>query len=201
MPGPYQIVRHPLYVGWLFAFWATPIMSAAHPVFVVTTTVYILIVIRLEERDLLGFHGSAYAKYRTQVPMLIPIQEARVTGSQGESAGRLRRFITTGEMQWRYFSDKMHSAGGRKYQRWRFGLTNVAVAAIKKRSGMYRRRLLQSFRKRWELFGSRLARAGSVPCLIGPGGYRLRGCWCVSLSLPMRQPVPNVRINNQRAIT
>lgn len=71
-PGPYQHVRHPLYVGWLFAFWATPTMTAAHLVFALLTTAYILIAIQLEERDLVAAHGTAYAEYRKTVPMLIP---------------------------------------------------------------------------------------------------------------------------------
>jgi len=70
-PGPYKLVRHPLYVGWFFAFWATPTMTVAHLVFALLTTAYILIAIQLEERDLLAAHG-AYAEYRRQVPMLVP---------------------------------------------------------------------------------------------------------------------------------
>jgi protein-S-isoprenylcysteine O-methyltransferase Ste14 len=70
-PGPYQYVRHPLYVGWLFAFWATPTMTVAHLVFALLTTAYILIAIQLEERDLLAAH-EAYAEYRRHVPMLVP---------------------------------------------------------------------------------------------------------------------------------
>jgi protein-S-isoprenylcysteine O-methyltransferase Ste14 len=71
-PGPYKLVRHPLYVGWLFAFWCTPVMTVAHLVFAIATTAYILVAIQLEERDLVDIHGKEYIAYRRNTPMLIP---------------------------------------------------------------------------------------------------------------------------------
>jgi methanethiol S-methyltransferase len=70
-PSAYKIVRHPLYVGWLMAFWATPTMTLAHLVFAVMTTAYILVAIQLEERNLVEAHPE-YAAYRQRVPMLLP---------------------------------------------------------------------------------------------------------------------------------
>ena len=57
-PGPYKYVRHPLYVGWLFAFWSTPTMTLTHLLFAATTTAYILVAVQLEERDLMQIHGD-----------------------------------------------------------------------------------------------------------------------------------------------
>jgi len=71
-PGPYKVIRHPLYVGWLMVFWMTPTMTIAHLLFAVMTTAYILVAIRFEERDLVKAHGRQYAEYRKQVPMFIP---------------------------------------------------------------------------------------------------------------------------------
>src|ERR1044071_6399060 len=77
-PGPYRLVRHPLYVGWLFAFWMTPVMTLAHLLFSVATTAYILLAIRFEERDLVREFGRPYEEYRRSVPMLIPFARRRV---------------------------------------------------------------------------------------------------------------------------
>jgi protein-S-isoprenylcysteine O-methyltransferase Ste14 len=68
----YRYVRHPLYVGWLIAFWATPTMTGAHLLFAVLTSAYILTAIRWEERDLIVVHGSKYQDYQSRVPKLIP---------------------------------------------------------------------------------------------------------------------------------
>jgi len=85
-PGPYRLVRHPLYVGWLFAFWSTPTMTLAHLLFSVATTGYILIAIQFEERDLAREHGNAYEAYRRSVPMLIPFTRRH---RDSESADRI----------------------------------------------------------------------------------------------------------------
>jgi methanethiol S-methyltransferase len=76
-PFIYKIIRHPIMLGFIIAFWATPRMTVGHLVFAIATTVYILIALQLEERDLASIHGTAYEEYRRQVSMLLPIPKRR----------------------------------------------------------------------------------------------------------------------------
>ena len=71
-PAPYRVIRHPLYLGFMIAFWAAPTMSVTRLVFAIATTAYMLIAIQFEEHDLVHEHGASYEDYRRRVPMIIP---------------------------------------------------------------------------------------------------------------------------------
>jgi len=91
-PLLYRKVRHPIYLGFLLAFWATPHMTAGHLLFAIATTGYILIGIHLEERDLIALFGDQYRRYRQQVSMLIPWpMRKRTSGSDKTPAEVTRR--------------------------------------------------------------------------------------------------------------
>ncbi len=71
-PFFYRFLRHPIMLGFIIAFWATPLMTVGHLLFAIATTAYILIAIQLEERDLVKHMGDQYQEYRRTTPMLIP---------------------------------------------------------------------------------------------------------------------------------
>ena len=89
-PAPYRLVRHPLYLGFMIAFWAAPTMSVTRVVFAIATTAYMLIAIQFEEHDLVHEHGASYEDYRRRVPMILPgaRRRSQVSGISTTPASR-----------------------------------------------------------------------------------------------------------------
>ncbi len=79
-PWLYRLVRHPIMVGFLIAFWSTPTMTQGHLLFAAVVTAYVLVALQLEERDLVHFHGDSYSQYQREVSMLFPLWRSGQSG-------------------------------------------------------------------------------------------------------------------------
>ncbi|MFK7896128.1 MAG: methanethiol S-methyltransferase [Myxococcota bacterium] len=97
VPSLYQFVRHPLYVGWFITLWATPSMTMSHLLFALVGSLYMVIAVRYEERDLVDAFGRAYERYQDTTPMLIPSLSAATAHAQSRteaSRGRAPHEVT-----------------------------------------------------------------------------------------------------------
>lgn len=94
-PALYAVVRHPIMLGFLIAFWAIPRMTVAHLMFAVVTSAYIVVAVRLEERDLVARFGELYEGYRRRVPAFIPLPRFGATVEPGHTAVRGARASLT----------------------------------------------------------------------------------------------------------
>jgi protein-S-isoprenylcysteine O-methyltransferase Ste14 len=82
----YRFIRHPLMAGFIIAFWAAPTMTQGRLLFAAVATAYIIVAIRIEERDLMSILGEAYVDYRRRTPALIPLPRVRRSGPQAQSS-------------------------------------------------------------------------------------------------------------------
>jgi protein-S-isoprenylcysteine O-methyltransferase Ste14 len=87
IPFFYKAVRHPLYLGFMVAFWATPHMTFGHAFFAFMCTAYMLVAIQFEEHDMVQVHGEAYERYRKSVSMLLPLPRRQATTKEAKSIG------------------------------------------------------------------------------------------------------------------
>ena len=85
-PWPYNVVRHPLYIGWGIAFWATPTMTLGHLLFASLMSAYMVAASRVEEQDLVNHFGHVYENYRRNVPAFLPLPRVSCVQPQIESA-------------------------------------------------------------------------------------------------------------------